>query len=49
LASDLVILGDGKSFAPMLNDGRKLEQYDLIYMLVGKRLWEWFTVALFLK
>ncbi len=49
LASDLVILGDGKKFRPLLNDGRKLEEYDLIYMLVGKRLWEWFTASLYLN
>ncbi len=45
LASDLVILGSTESFQPSLKDRRKLEDYDLIYMFVGKRLWEWFTVA----
>jgi RimK family alpha-L-glutamate ligase len=49
LASDLVILGSTDVFRPFLKDGRKLEEYDLIYMFVGKRLWEWFTAAKYIN
>ncbi|MCX7928406.1 MAG: RimK family alpha-L-glutamate ligase [Patescibacteria group bacterium] len=48
LASELVILADKNNFKPMLSSGKKLEEYDLIYMIVGSRLWEWFTAALYL-
>lgn len=49
LASELVILGDKDNFQPKLSNGKKLEDYDLIYMIVGKRLWEWFSAALYLN
>jgi len=49
-ASDLVIDCDKDSFNPYLVDGRKLEEYDLIYSMVGsKRRWEWYTVFSFLN
>jgi ribosomal protein S6--L-glutamate ligase len=49
LASELVIVGEKDSFTPYLSDGRKLTDFDLVYMIVGKRLWEWFTAALYLN
>lgn len=49
LASELVILCDKDNFTPMLSSGKKLENYDLLYMIVGSRLWEWFTTALYLN
>jgi RimK family alpha-L-glutamate ligase len=47
-ASELVIKCDKESFTPTLRD--KEIDHDLIYLwAVGKRRWEWYTAALFLK
>lgn len=48
LASDLIILCDGNFFEPKLK-GKDISSYDLIYMIVGSRLWEWSTAALYLN
>ena len=48
LASDLIILSSNDSFIPKLK-GKDLESYDLIYLIVGRRLWEWNTAALYLN
>lgn len=47
-ASDLTLYCDGRTFEPKIN-GRDLSKYDLIYMIVGKRRWEWYTAALYLN
>lgn len=48
LASDLVILSSKLSFKPTIS-GKDLTGFDLIYLLVGQRLWEWNTAALYLN
>lgn len=48
LASDLVILASNNSFTPKIAS-QNLESYDLIYLIVGSRLWEWNTAALYLN
>src|SRR6185369_14652173 len=48
LASDLVILSSSDKFIPELKN-KDISSFDLIYMIVGKRLWEWNTVALYLN
>ncbi|MBI3397203.1 RimK family alpha-L-glutamate ligase [Candidatus Woesebacteria bacterium] len=48
LASDLRILASKDLFKPLLR-GLNIEEFDLIYLIVGKRLWEWYTVALHLN
>lgn len=48
LASDLILIGDSESFIPKLKN-EDITKYDLIYLIVGKRLWEWNTAALYLN
>lgn len=48
LASDLIIIAGNESFSPKLKD-KDITSYDLIYMIVGARLWEWHTAALYLN
>lgn len=48
LASDLTIIASNESFTPKIN-GKDLNSYDLIYMIVGSRLWEWYTAAVYLN
>ena len=48
-ASELVIYSTPKAFEPTLR-GRKLEDYDLIYLwTVGKRRWEWYVAVEYLN
>jgi RimK family alpha-L-glutamate ligase len=47
-ASDLIILASNNSFIPKLKD-KDLRSYDLIYLIVGSRLWEWYTASLYLS
>lgn len=49
LASDLIINTSEISFEPILQDGRRLQDYNLIYLIVGARLWEWYTAAGFVN
>ncbi len=49
LASDLIIEASEDKFDARLADGRKLQDYDLIYLIVGNRLWEWYTAALYVN
>jgi RimK family alpha-L-glutamate ligase len=46
-ASELTILCKGKDFIPSLR-GKDLTQYDLIYLIVGKRRWEWYAACQYL-
>ncbi len=48
LASDLIIVTSKDSFTPKIKD-KDITSYDLIYMIVGRRLWEWYTAALYLN
>lgn len=48
LASDLIITTSTDAFTPKLNN-LDITGYDLIYLIVGSRLWEWYTAALFLN
>ncbi|MCH7640906.1 ATP-grasp domain-containing protein, partial [Patescibacteria group bacterium] len=48
-ASELVIYSTHETFEPTLR-GRKLEDYDLIYLwTVGKRRWEWYVAVEYLN
>lgn|SRR3972149_2771 len=47
-ASDLIIMAENGKFEANIK-GKKLNEYDLIYMIVGKRRWEWYTAAYFLN
>lgn len=47
-STELVIEADGKSFKPSLR-GRSMKVYDLIYLMVSKRRWEWYTAAYYLN
>jgi RimK family alpha-L-glutamate ligase len=47
LSTELVLLGDKDNFKPTLR-GKDLTGYDLIYLMVSKRRWEWYTAALYL-
>jgi RimK family alpha-L-glutamate ligase len=46
-AADLYLLASSSYFEPKLY-GKDITSYDLIYMIVGKRRWEWYTAASFL-
>lgn len=48
-ATDLILTFKGKDFTATLKDGRNLRDYDLIYLIVGKKRWEWYTAALYLN
>jgi hypothetical protein len=48
-ASDLVIHASPTAFEAVLKDGRDLLQYDLIYLIVGSRRWEWYVAAKWLE
>jgi hypothetical protein len=43
-ASELTIICDKDNFSRLL--GRTLESYNLIYLMVSKRRWEWYTTCL---
>jgi ribosomal protein S6--L-glutamate ligase len=45
--SELIISGDAKKFEAKLSTGQKLSDYDLIYVIAGRRLWEWYTACLY--
>lgn len=47
-AADLVLDCRETDFDAFLADGRKLKDYDLIYLMVGNRRWEWYTAASYL-
>lgn len=47
-AEDLAIYADSQNFKPRLF-GKDITNYDLIYLLVSKRRWEWYTVVLYLR
>lgn len=48
LASELTIYATQNEFEPTLR-GRTLKNYNLIYLMLSKRRWEWYTAALWLK
>ena len=48
LASELIIYTNSDIFEPTLR-GRDIAKYDLIYLMLSKRRWEWYTAALYLK
>ncbi len=45
-ASDLIIHTTQTEITAQLKDGRLLTDYDLIYLVVGKRRWEWYVGCL---
>lgn len=47
-AADLVLDCSNSGFDAFLADGRRLKDYDLIYLMVGNRRWEWYTAASYL-
>lgn len=47
--SDLIINAEKDLFEPVLIDGRSLKDFDLIYFMVSKSRWEWYTAAFFLN
>lgn len=47
-AADLVLDCNNSGFDAFLADGRQLKDYDLIYLIVGSRRWEWYTAASYL-
>jgi len=47
-AAELIIKADEDGFIPSLR-GYVLSNYDLIYLMVSKRRWEWYTAALYLE
>jgi RimK family alpha-L-glutamate ligase len=48
LTSELVIYADDNSFKPSLR-GRDIGKYDLIFLMVSKRRWEWYVACYYLK
>lgn len=48
LTSKLVIYADKNNFKPSLR-GKDIEKYDLIYLMVSKRRWEWYVTSHYLK
>lgn len=47
--SELVVFSDTSTFTPTLR-GKSFEDYDLVYLwALGKRRWEWYTVADFIN
>jgi len=47
-SAELVIKAGNKAFKPTLR-GKEISDYHLIYLMVSKRRWEWYTAALYLK
>ncbi len=47
-AADLVLDCNNRGFNASLADGRQIKDYDLIYLMVGNRRWEWYTAASYL-
>lgn len=47
-AADLIIKADTQGFAPTL-PGQDLATYDLVYLMVSKRRWEWYTACFYLQ
>lgn len=47
-STELIIQASSENFAPSLR-GKDIKKYDLIYLMVSKRRWEWYTIALYLK
>jgi RimK family alpha-L-glutamate ligase len=47
-SSELTIVCDKGSFKPTLR-GKSLDSYNLIYLMVSKRRWEWYTACLYLS
>lgn len=48
-ATDLILDCRSDFFDAYLADGRKLSDYDLIYLVVSNRRWEWYTACLYLS
>lgn len=48
LATELTIYTSSNTFEPTLR-GKDMEEYDLIYLMLSKRRWEWYTAAFYLK
>jgi len=46
--SSLVLKCSQDEFSPVMADGKDLSSYDLIYLMAGKRRWEWYTACYFL-
>ncbi len=47
-AADLILECKTNGFDAFLADGRHLKDYNLIYLMVGNRRWEWYTAASYL-
>ncbi len=47
--SELILTGDQHNFEAKLSSGQDLKDYDLIYVIAGRRLWEWYTACLYLN
>ena len=48
LASELKTFASSEEFIPEIT-GKSLKSYDLIYLMVSKRRWEWYMAAYYLK
>jgi ribosomal protein S6--L-glutamate ligase len=46
-ASDLVVYVDGRNFTPIV-PGKDLKSFDLVYLMVSKRRWEWYCAVSYL-
>ncbi|MGD8744258.1 MAG: RimK family alpha-L-glutamate ligase [Candidatus Woesebacteria bacterium] len=47
LTSDLTVFADKKSFRPILK-GDDITRYDLLYLMVSKRRWQWYAASYYL-
>ncbi len=48
-AADLVLDCNNDGFDAFLADGRRLKDYDLVYLMVSSKRWEWYTAAYYLS
>jgi RimK family alpha-L-glutamate ligase len=48
-AKNLILSFEKGSFSAKLKDGRNLRDYDLIYLMVSKTRWEWYTACSYLN
>lgn len=48
-AKDLILSFEGSNFSAKLENGKDLKEYDLIYLMVSKTRWEWYTACSYLN